>query len=274
MHNIKIGNNTWRFRSSFGDFNLANIIPYMNISAKIEAVHDHYMATYKSIAPLENKLMKELDITKADELKKLISFTRNECSVLQMQIHLDRIDLLSSLCTKSEQFKHWALNTNGVDKGIIDACLGALSKKLGSFTDYWNSVPIVNSFKFKTGRFFYTKFKVHDMDKTTLYRETIAYNIANRAMSHRDKLDTGVFEDVCEFVATLVRPAKQKEEISFNGKSFLSGKKTKGLSSLEKTNLYVEEIDKIVAIRKEQFKELPLSTGIGVILCYYQKKKN
>lgn len=273
MHEIKIGPKTWAFKSSFNDFNLSNIIPYMNIHADMDSLHEKYVATYNSIEPLEEKQANELELKKATELKLMIFNARQECSDLQMKIHLIRVDFLSFLCTKTNQFRKWAMNTNGVDKGIIDTCLKVLFNQLGSFTDYWDSVPIINKFTYKTGRFLGEEYKVHDMDKTTLYRETLSHNIANKAMSHRGKLDAGIFDDICEFVATLVRPTRELEEISFNSKAFIAGKKVKGLSNLEKLDYYIERLDKVIAKRKKQFESLPLKVGIGVIICYYQKKK-
>lgn len=278
MHEIKIGPKTWTFKSSFNDFNLSNIIPYMSIHADMDSLHEKYVATYNSIEPLEAQLSfidkySIQEFSNVKKIEKLLFNARQECSDLQMKIHLIRVDFLSFLCTKTNQFRKWAMNTNGVDKDIIDTCLKVLFDQLGSFTDYWDSVPIINKFTYKTGRFLGEEYKVHDMDKTTLYRETLSHNIANKAMSHRGKLDAGIFDDICEFVATLVRPTRELEEISFNSKAFIAGKKVKGLSNLEKLDYYIERLDKVIAKRKKQFESLPLKVGIGVIICYYQKKK-
>jgi hypothetical protein len=271
MRKIKIGTKTWKFRTSFGEFDCENIKDYMNLHQRMDDKRKLYISTYNSIKPLEDSFVKERDFDKSRELKNLIEVAESECANLQMELHLLRVEFIASLCL-SANFKKWALNTKGVNKDIIDACLKALLEQLGSFTDFWDSAPLVENFSLGKKGFFKKKYKVHDMDCTTLYRESTSYDILNRAMTQRSKLDAGYFDDLCKFAATIVRPANQKEEISFNSKSFIKGKKVKGLSSAEKLTYYVEKLEESIEQRTKEFKKLPLSIAVGVIVCYFEKK--
>ncbi len=288
MHKIKIGLKTWKFRTSFGEFDCTNIKDYMNIHQAMDDTREKYIAEYNSIKALESEMWNEdaseeiksairrvLLNALSDEAKRIrgaISDAENNCSSLQMQLHLIRVDLLASLCYSSS-FKEWALNTPGVDKSVIDACLRAIFKKLGSFTDFWDSVPPVESFSIGKRFGFKKKYKVHDMDCTSLYRESISLDTLNRAMTERSKLDDGYFDDLSKFVATITRPSNQKEEISFNSKAFIKGKKLKGLSSAEKLTYYTEKLNESIEERTDRFKSVSLSIAIGVIKCYFEKKK-
>ena len=272
MHKIKIGSKTWKFKTSFGEFTCENIKEYMNIHQKMDDTRELLKAHYNSIKPLENKFSKELDFEKSKKLRGLIVDAKCNCASAQMYLHLHRVDLLANLCYQND-FRQWALHTNGVDKDIIDACLEAIFDKLKGFTDFWETVPPIESFSIGRSRWFKKKFKLHDMDSTTLYRDTISHNILSRAMTERSKLDDGYFDDICQFVATITRPANEKEEISFNSKAFIKGKETKGLSNSEKLTYYVEKLDESIEQRTKLFKNLPLSIAIGVIVGYFEKKK-
>lgn len=271
MHKIKIGTRTWKFRTSYGEFDCTNIKDYMDCHAAMDSAHDKYMAEYKSIKPLENQFIKELDPKKSKNLRMLIAQAKDNLADLQMKLHLARVEFLS-ICCYSSSFGKWAMETNGVDKEIIDTCLKAIVDKLSSFTDFWNNAPMVESFIFGNG-FFKKKYKVHDLDVTTVYREMISNDIMARAMNHRSKLDEGYFDDIAKFVATIVRPAKEVEEISFTKKAFIKGKNVKGLNSSEKLDYYIGKLNEAVDKRADQFKKLPLSIAIGVIVCYFSKKK-
>lgn len=274
MHKIKIGSKTWKFKTSFGEFTCSNIKDYMNIHKTMDDVREKYNAEVNSIKPLENSFIQQLDYEESKKIKGLISDAIDNCASLQMQIHLIRVDLLSALCYSSS-FKDWALSTKGVDKETIDTCLKYIFEKLGNFNDFWNSTPIVEKFSLGSSfgaSLFKTKYQVHEMDSTSLIREAISQNILNRAMNERSKLDQGYFDDLVKFVATIVRPASQKEEISFSSKAFIKGKNVKGLSYSEKLTYYTEKLEEATLKRMKQFENMPLSIAIGVILCYFQKK--
>lgn len=264
MHKIKIGSKTWKFRSSFNDYNLSNIKDYMRIHDEMDKVRNEYMKVYEDITTKKEVQGMEIDIYKFSRV--------GDLSSLQMKLHLIRISFLSSMCITPDKFQDFALNTAGVDKEIIDTCLDALFTQLGAFNDFWEEVPPIESFKHSKGRFLKTKYKVHDMDKTTLYRETMSYQLAEAAMSHRGKLDLGVWDDICKFVSILVRPSNEVEEISFNKKAFLKGKKIKGLSNTEKLNSYIDKLEEVSNKRAKQFEALPLPIAIGVLKCYFEKK--
>ena len=144
------------------------------------------------------------------------------------------------LC-KDASFRDFVMNTNGIDYPLIKTALSFCLEKIGGFTDYWNSCPVVEEFKMRIkGSLLRKKFKVHHFDKTTLYRETVASLQAQRALNHKTKLDSGSWDDICDFVSMIVRPSNQIEEISFTKKAFIGGKKLKGLSHSDKLALYID----------------------------------
>ena len=113
---------------------------------------------------------------------------------------------------------------------------------------------------------------VHKFDKTTLYRETVASLQAQRALNHKTKLDSGSWDDICDFVSMIVRPSNQIEEISFTKKAFIGGKKLKGLSHSDKLALYIERFEDAWKERAKTFQDLPLDIAIGLLKGFFEKK--
>jgi hypothetical protein len=265
---IDFGGTRFKFKESFGEFTLTTIKEYMSIHDDTEKLiedHNEILKKVQDITPSAK--------TQQDDVANLIDLD-SQLSEIQFNLTGKRIDLLCILCNDAS-FRDFVENTDGVSYGVIKAALEHCLKKIGGFTDFWDSVPVIESFKVKMkGSLLRKKFKVHHFDKTSLYRETVASLQAQRALNHKTKLDSGSWDDICQFVAMIVRPSNELEEISFTRKAFIKGKKTKGLSHSDKLSLYIERFEAVWKKRAKTFKNLPLTIAVGVLKDFFQKKKS
>jgi len=264
---IDFGGTTFNFKESFGEFSLETIKEYMSIHDDTEELIKEHNSLLKKVQDIIPS-----DKTSEDDIGTLLVLD-SELAEIQHKLTGKRTDLLCILCNNND-FGDFAVNTAGVDYEIIKVALTHCLEKLGGFTDFWDSIPPVESFKMRMkGSLLRKKFKVHHFDKTTLYRETLASMQAQKALNHKTKLDSGSWDDICSFVAMIVRPANEVEEISFTRKAFVQSKETKGLSHSDKLAVYVERFEKVWKKRAKTFKNLPLPIAIGVLKDFFQKKK-
>lgn len=266
---IIMGGKKWPFKLSFSKFTLSTIKGYMKIHDEV----DELVELYDSKLGEMQLYVTGKEGKESEELAEVLLID-SELSDIQFQLTGKRIDMLCLLCEK-ESFKDFIMKTNGIDYAIIKEALRMAFEKLGHFTDYWNECPAIEQFTFMAPSSILRRtYMVHEMDKNTLYRETMANVQAQKAMNFKGKLQAGSWDHICKFVSILVRPKKQTQEFAFTKKSFINSKVMKGMSNSEKLNFYMEKCDHAWNSQEKVFKELPLNIAIGVLKAFEIKKKN
>ena len=267
---IKLGGKRWRFKTSFDEFTLEDI--------------KRWMPSYSRALEIEDELLESAK--RYDAVTELIDLGLNELADdEQMQIDVDvnllyseqvakLIEMLSVLCY-SKSFNSFAQNSNDVNRLLLKDCVNILLVKVGDFTDYWNECKPVESFKHnKKGFLSIAKaYKVHDMDRNTLMRDALASYQAATALTNKNELDSGSWDNICSFVATLVRPSKQVNEIAYSNDSFIHASKLKGMSFSDKESYYKQKIENEVRKLEKRFVNLKLPIAIGVLKEYFKKKR-
>ena len=308
MLKIQFGNRKFKFKSSFSDFNLSDIKIYMSNHKEVEDLIEKYEPVVNKITELQENL--EKCAVKLHKVKRILRFFElypdcitdkrekfsEHCikyysnlseqatkelihqdsiaSDLQFKLTTKRIDMLCMMCS-SKSFRSFVENKRGLTYQHIKDSLKFIFEKLGSFNDYWELCPIVEEFSVAMPRkFFRRKFKVFDMNKNTLLRETLAGIQAQRAFNYKSKLDSGFWDHICTFTAMIVRPINEKDEFAFNNKSFINSKKIANLSFSDKLEYYKEQFENSWNKRAAFFEKLPLNIAIGVLKGYFKKKMN
>jgi len=313
MGKIKIFAETFSFKSDFSQFTLENIKPYMDVQAKLSALYEDVLKKAKeldNVVSCMNVLDEEMasaakgaiqrlakcDSSQQEEIEQeskeeqeeignrigaqsdLFDKLNEEAKDLQSQITNLKTQMLIQLCNSSF-FESFCLHTKEVDREVIAEVYGAIMKSLGHFDKFWDSCPDVETFTHGTAPWLFfwkrkEKFKVHELHSTTLIRETMAAEQARLAMTNKNRLDSGIWDNICKFIAILVRPESEKDEIAFTNKSFVNAYKLRGLDFQGKLNYYLTKLDAVWVKREEQFKDLPLPIAIGVLNEYFKKKRN
>lgn len=256
---IKIGPKFFKFKNSFNDFNLEDIKIYMQLHDKLEEKELIW----------ENK-SKQLEVNK--DVKQILQLSA-DMDAVDMEKNAIYMDLLLLLAQKKEKLKHYLETKKGITNGIIKACVRALLQHYGNFTDYWNSCPPVESFKIKVpGRLFYQTFKVHDMDKTLLLRETLANFQAQQALNEKIRLSAGSWDGIYKFLAIIVRPKNQIEEVSITKNAVVNTKELKGFDMTQQLEYYKERLEANWEKRAAYFDKLKINIAIGALKCYWKKK--
>lgn len=266
---IKIGSKTWRFKDSYNDFTLIDIKKWMPILAEIErlnALFSETVARYEGLGALVDMGMSEQADQEANDIDSDLDDIRINLTESMMQF--------LEVCCTNKGIKYFLENTAGITYPILVDITQAIANQYGGFVDYFNSCKMVESFTHRSKKDWLSKkYKVQNMDKTTLMRDAIASVESQMAFQYKLEVSAGAWDNICKFVAIVARPTKQENEIDFSDKAFINAKKLTGLSPSDKAAFYQQQLEKSVNERCEAFENLPLPIAIGVLLMYEKKKQ-
>lgn len=259
MIRIQFGRKSFRFYSSFSEFNLSTVKDYMT-------AYDEYDKQLQKFKDKTNLVASLPD----DRVERLIELSA-EIDDITMQLHSAKIEILQSVCLK-DSFSYFATNTKGVDYEIINTALLHIVDRLGHFDKYWDSCPPVNSFKHKPPKSILSKhYAVHSMDSNTVIRTEMASMQLKQAFKYKNQLDAGKWNNICNFCAVITRPLLQKDELGKKD-SFIKIKELKSMNHADRLAYYSKKLIASQEKLAEKYSNLPLSIAIGVIKEFWKKK--
>ena len=229
----------------------------------IQTEEDH------QIAVLEGRIPEDYD--------RQVLYLSSQIDEIDNKIGQKRTDLLIELCLNNKnKFSKFCLESPEYGYSLAREAVKHLFAKMGDFADYWDAAAPVESFAARVGVLpFKTHFKLHDFESTTLLRENIANQRIKEAFAFSEEIvQDKDWDNICKFIATIVRPASEIKEFSFSQKAFVKSQKLKGMNYSERLDYYMEQLDKQVEDQSKIFENLPLNIAIGIIKTYWQKKKH
>lgn len=264
----QIQNKTFKFKSSYNDFNLIDIKKWVNNWAGIDILKkelDGLIGQYDGLKELVDLGMS----AQAEDEERVIS---SELDFVRMELSELMKGLLEVACP-DKNLKKMLHNTEGINYPYLRDKVNEINAIYGDFVEYFNNCPLVESFYHKGQNAWIGRtYKVHDMSRNTVLRDALATVETSIAFNYKLEVSQGAWDNICKFVALVARPIKQEHEIAFEKKSFINAKEVAGLSNSDKLTLYQKKLNESVEKRYKLFENLPLPVAIGVLRMYEKKK--
>lgn len=242
------GERTIRFKSKFSELTLVQLKEYMRINKGIELLLQSWGSVINST-----------DTTQ--EYEDLYLVDLNDM----------RLELINLLCMNpkrlSKQLDKYILAYDSV-RVVVEK----IYKSFGSFSDYWEKAPAIGSFVSFSP--FPKRYTVHSVGGNTVQRDKIAAFRLKQAFDDTNAIGSDNWDNVVQFIATVIRPAKQVKEIGFTQKAFVNGKNLKGYSPSDSHAYYLEQLEQQIKAQTPVAERLKCGVAIGIIKYFWLKKKN